>query len=418
MHLLFVSNYYPPETVGGYELWCHDVAQEFARRGHQVSVVTARARSDAHNTANDSVYRVINLEVTGGLSRTLVELATRSARESETLSSLRRVVHDTQPDVALIWGMWNVPRSVPALVEQLMPERTAYYLCDYWPTLPSAYVQQLKAVARRPVMRLVKKAVTGPFVSRLDAEPLSALRFRNPICCSEAVRRTLVREGVEISHAQVVFGGIKATDFSGDRGADASNAGTFRLIYLGRLAPEKGVLAAVRAMDVLRHSRVRVTLDLVGSGESRYERELRRHVGAHGLSDRVRFAGSVAPSRVPAYLRQYDALVFPSEWEEPFARTVLEAMAAGLPVIGTTTGGTGEVLIDGITGITFPPGDAAALADSIGRLAGNAPLTRRLAQNARARILERFTLDRMADELESNLLALACEKPVLSRVRG
>jgi len=79
-------------------------------------------------------------------------------------------------------------------------------------------------------------------------------------------------------------------------------------------------------------------------------------------------------------------------------------MAAGLSVIGTNTGGTGEVLVEGETGLVFPPGDASALAHRIQFLLDNPPLVRELVTRAQEVVQECFTFQRMMDEIEAHLL--------------
>ena len=74
---------------------------------------------------------------------------------------------------------------------------------------------------------------------------------------------------------------------------------------------------------------------------------------AAGLDSKIRFVGQVDRYEMPSVMIEHDVLVFPSVWEEPLARVVQEAMASGLVVIGTVTGGTAEILRDGVTGLTF-----------------------------------------------------------------
>jgi glycogen(starch) synthase len=179
---------------------------------------------------------------------------------------------------------------------------------------------------------------------------------------------------------------------------------------MGRLERIKGVHTVLHAMHLIGNAPP-VTLDILGSGDADYVAELHALTAAGALQERVHFLGSVQRSMVPAILAQYDGLVFSSEWEEPFARAVLEAMAAGLPVIGTTTGGTGEILIDGETGLTYGAGDADRLAAQILRLAADPALQQHLSETGRRIVRQRYTLDRMVDELESALYAIA-GKPV------
>jgi glycosyltransferase involved in cell wall biosynthesis len=146
-----------------------------------------------------------------------------------------------------------------------------------------------------------------------------------------------------------------------------------------------------------------ITLDIVGRGAPDYETYLRELVKQHHLSQNVFFRDRVHHSEMPAMLAQYDALIFSSEWEEPFARTVLEAMAAGLVVIGTTTGGTAEILVEGKTGLTFPAGNAEVLADQIRRLSNDTKLRQKLARDGRQSVNKYFTFTRMVNQIEAAL---------------
>ena len=103
------------------------------------------------------VHRVLRRELEGGLKSTVFKLlGERKASEAENLRQVRRLVAEVAPDGVLIWGMWNMPRAVPAEFERALPEKTAYYLCDYWPSLPSAYIQRWEEPARRKLAQIGK----------------------------------------------------------------------------------------------------------------------------------------------------------------------------------------------------------------------------------------------------------------------
>jgi glycosyltransferase involved in cell wall biosynthesis len=123
--------------------------------------------------------------------------------------------------------------------------------------------------------------------------------------------------------------------------------------------------------------------------------ELHNHVTIHK---------PVSKDEMPAMLQQFDVLIFPSIYEEPLARITQEAMASGLAVVGTTTGGTKEILRDGETGFTFAPEDVQGLAEQVARLITYPDLRCRLAQAGRQMVIENFTLDRMVREIETYLL--------------
>jgi glycogen(starch) synthase len=412
MRILFLSNFYPPFTRGGYEQWCQEVASELSKRGHDVRVLTSRSPDGNNLWIGDEIpiHRLLHLEVEGGLIQTTIRLLKDRKRfEQENLDSTQRLIKDFQPDVAFVWGMWNVPRSVPAMVEQLLRGRVAYYICDYWLSLRSSYIQRWQEPSNRMLTRVPKQLLGRHFLHQLEKENRPRLELEHPICVSRAVQKLLVESGVPIHHAQVIHGGTQVDDFSAvaSRNKKRENNIPLRLLYAGRLSAEKGVHTAIHALGlIVNRYDSDITLDIVGEGDPSYFDALKSNVQRNNLNRNIRFFGSVDRSEIPAVLTRYDSLIFPSEWEEPFARIVLEAMASGLVVIGTTTGGTTEILIEGETGLTFPPGDVHALASQIERLYSNAEFGSLLAETGQQLVWDKFTFTRMVDQLESALKSI------------
>jgi glycogen synthase len=213
---------------------------------------------------------------------------------------------------------------------------------------------------------------------------------------------------VDVAHAKIVHGGTSVEEFDAISRSTVPGEMPLRLLYIGRLLRIKGIHTIIKAMQILD---VPVVLDILGAGDPDYVAELEAMVVQGEVGGRVRFLGAALRTQVPQVLVQHDVLLFSSEWDEPFARSVLEAMAAGLVVIGTTTGGTGEILVEGETGLTYPAGDAGQLAAQIRRLANDPVLRRRLGESGYATVRQHFTLGRMVDDLEAELIAIA-SKPV------
>jgi glycogen(starch) synthase len=130
-------------------------------------------------------------------------------------------------------------------------------------------------------------------------------------------------------------------------------------------------------------------------------------VAHHGLEESVTFLGWIEHEEMAGLMRQYDVLLLPSIWPEPFARVVLEGMAAGLVVVATPAGGTGEIVKDGENGLLFAPGDSHDLAEKIGRLLGDLDLRLRLAKAGWQTIVDDFNLPRMIDQYEDYLEEVA-----------
>lgn len=416
MRILFLSNLYPPHAHGGYEQWCQEAAVELVCRGHQVHVITST--SDISETSaltiqdGVTVHRCLNPEVQAGLAHSLVRmLLHRNRLERQNIDFVRKVVAEARPDAAMIWGMWNIPRTVPAIVEHLLSTRVTYYFCDYWPSLPTAYELQWQHPSRRKIMHHLKRVGGKALQALLQREEPVHLEYQHPICVSKAVQGELVRLKVSVGHSQVIYGGISTEPFviaSEQRKYRRNSGPIVKLLYAGRLTATKGVHTAIAAVSkVISSGRGLIELNIVGTGEPEYEQRLRSMVKALNLEQHVRFFGKVPQASMPPLMADQDVLIFPSEWQEPFARTVLEAMASGLAVIGTTTGGTPEVLDDGETGLTYAAGDVEALARQIVRVCEDEPLRRQLGLAGQHRVCHAFTFRRMVDHLEGALLAAA-----------
>jgi len=227
---------------------------------------------------------------------------------------------------------------------------------------------------------------------------------------TRSVRDALVKAGIPVGHGPVIYGGTDPEEFQAADVEGCLEAGALKMVFLGRLHPDKGAHTVVDALAILNRQSADVTLDIYGSGDAAYGSMLEQKIQAEALEERVRLKAPVARAEIPKLLSRYQVLVFASEWDEPFGRVLTEGMAAGLCVVGTRTGGAAEILTEGETGLSFPPGDAAALARQLKRLAADPELRRRLAANGRVEVGKRFSLERMVTELEEFLCGLGQRK--------
>jgi glycosyltransferase involved in cell wall biosynthesis len=166
-------------------------------------------------------------------------------------------------------------------------------------------------------------------------------------------------------------------------GLDAFTVGT-----VGRLVAEKGVLTLLEALRRLAGDWRWL---IVGRGPLRAE--LERQAAEYGLAGRLRWVDTVPHQQVAGYMNALDTFVLPSQptprWTEQFGHVLIEAMACGVPVIGSDAGAIPEVIGD--AGLLFPAGDAAALAEHLARLRAEPALRSELAQRGRARVLAHYT---------------------------
>lgn len=167
------------------------------------------------------------------------------------------------------------------------------------------------------------------------------------------------------------------------------------LLSVGRLRYYKGLDDLIRALPQLPNARSII----VGTGPM--AADWRQLAQALGVADRVTFVGEVSDAELPDYYAACDVFLLPANARaEAFGTVIVEALAAGKPVISTEIGtGTSWVNVDGETGRVVPPQDPAALAATLGSLLADAAARRRMGEAARARAHAEFTVERMIDRV-------------------
>lgn len=170
---------------------------------------------------------------------------------------------------------------------------------------------------------------------------------------------------------------------------------------VGRLEEEKGHAYLLEALRLLADELP--DLRLLMAGEGRRGEALRRQAADLGLEEKVRFLGWRRD--VPLILRALDLYVQPSLWEG-LSLALLQAMAAGLPVVATQVSGFEQIITSGVNGVLVPPRDAVALAAAIRDLYGDAAVRARLGEAARCTVVEHYSQDTMLRRLKDLYLAV------------
>lgn len=178
--------------------------------------------------------------------------------------------------------------------------------------------------------------------------------------------------------------------------ADRAEAG--RILYAGSITEIKDLLTLLRAVERLVPLYPGVRLRLAGRATSdAYERQVRAFVETHGLQEQVEFLGLLSRDEL---LEEYSrcALLVLSSLQENAPMAVIEAMAAGKPVVATRVGGVPDLVSEGETGYLVPVGDDLTMAERLADLLGDAALRERLGRQARAVAQGRFGVERVAGE--------------------
>ena len=234
-------------------------------------------------------------------------------------------------------------------------------------------------------------------------------RWRTTIVgVSDRVRRDVIEElGVDPARTRVLYNGVDIARFSnGSLRAPARAALGFGpedivIIYHGRLVDQKNPEALLKIAYEVAARRQRVFVLVVGEGPCRQTLEL--GAAARGVDDRMRFLGQ--RDDIPALLNASDIAVLPS-FKEGFSNSLIEAMAAGLPIVATDVGGNAEAVEHGKSGWIVRPRDDAALLNAVAHLVDDA-VERSAMSACAAQRAEIFSLDRMVANVEAMYLELA-----------
>jgi glycosyltransferase involved in cell wall biosynthesis len=186
-----------------------------------------------------------------------------------------------------------------------------------------------------------------------------------------------------------------------------------KLVYIGRLAREKGLYETIDALALVRSLGVSARLVIAGGGPE--EAGLRARVREHALKDAVSFTGPVEGDHKALLLSQADLLVLPS-YAEGLPYALLEGMAAGAVPVATPVGAIPDVVTDGVHGLLVPLRDADAIAQAVARLAGDRALLARMSAASRKRVVSAYSIERVAADfstLYSKLSAARAPRAVL-----
>lgn len=178
------------------------------------------------------------------------------------------------------------------------------------------------------------------------------------------------------------------------------SAGTYEILYVGRLAPIKGVAYLCEAVYLLHQRHTNVHLSIIGDGPDRPAIEA--FIREHGLSDAVTLAGWVQPADLPARYHASDVFVGPpieveAGRKEALGLVFAEASACGLPVITTDAGGMVDIVKDGETGFIVPQKDAQAICDKLAYLYAHREEGRAMGVRGSTFVRERFSWESIAE---------------------
>jgi len=281
MKVLIISNYFPPNYVGGYELYCKDVADALAERGHEVRVLTAKdplKKLSRDETSKQVIDRKLVLDTCrrpGHNFRKLYNL-------NVNLSLVHSIWKSFEPHLIYVWNMGNLPKMVCRKLES-MRVPLVYHFQDTW-------------LSETRSEKVVHKTILKTSLRRLHEmwhgieHANSPIRVENAIFVSEFLKLHYQAKGLKPILYKVIHNGL-LRDWISD-GNPNGKVKQRRILYVGRVEPDKGVDDIVRALALLTldSEKEEYTLSIVGSGSESYRKNLDMMVKEQQLEANVFFS--------------------------------------------------------------------------------------------------------------------------------
>lgn len=383
MNVLVTTDVFPPGS-GGSGRSTAILATSLARRGHRVRVVVARRRTPGQNDCKGvEVSEVLVPEARFGNAR---------EREEVFASGLKAAAGEESWDLvhAQHWLSALATRRALADLPLVVTVRDYWPVC-IWSTKMSggkacpgcSFNRRIACVGRRRPWLWPVFPLFPPLVGReLERRKRVLREAKAVLAVSRYVAATL-----PVEHAAVIPNIM-------DRRPEPSrptNVPERYLLFVGKLEPGK---APDRLLPILEAAHCELPLLIAGTGS--LEKELRRR--AEGRPN-VRFLGWVDEDRALALIRHAEALLFPSRWQEPLSRVLLDALALGAVIIAEPTGGTEEIVVDGTAGLLG--NNIRELGRALARVLGDEVLANELRKGARARAEAVFSEDGVLPQIES-----------------
>lgn len=387
MRILQLSSYH--ERVGGAEVYMRHLSDDLARRGHDI----AHFASDPARAIDEPRLRVLQR----------VEYAPdKLVRDPLATGALADFLQRVRPELVHLHNFHTFPLEILlTLSAQAVP--VVHTVHDFSVLCPNSWnVRGDGSVCGGGAgAQCFEHGCTqnypydgrAVFVTGLRAALLRQL-VDDLIAPSPFLGRLLRQHGFAPVHDLPYY---VARGEHGRAPATTASAASSRVLFAGRLVPEKGVDVLLRAMPGVLGRFPTARLDVLGGGPE--EPRLKALALELGLASAVEFLGPVPHARMRGHLEAAAVQVFPSIWCENSPLGCYEAMAAGVPMVASRIAGLPSLVVDGETGLLAPPRDPRALGDCIARVLEDPSLRARLAQGARA-AADRLSVDEHLDRVE------------------
>lgn len=401
LKILVLTSLFPPYYVGGYELGCGDVVAGLRERGHAVTVLTSTYGVEQAQR-DDFVYRVLDVDIRPVLQDTFAHQQHLYQRELTNITATVEIVKTINPDIVYVWSIHNASLSCVRVLQRA-GYRTAFFISDLWPFRSPAW-DAFYYFPSHPLRFLYRCWLGLKLWRSTGVREKLPLTLTHVQFASGFLAQT-IQAVKSVKQAIVIHWGVDGSRFLVERQPDRVR---HRLLFVGQVVQHKGIDTLIEVVGVLHNAYGYTDLCLTVAGiclSETYLAELQAQTEDLGIRHAVDWLGMLPREQLPALYAEHDILVFPSRWDEPFSITVVEALAAGLVVIASATGGTPEIIQHEKTGLLFERDDVEGCAEQIIRVLSDPDLAYRLRTTGQQIVQTEYQMTTMVAKIEADLIA-------------
>lgn len=410
MKILFISNLYPPNAVGGYERLCFDMAEALAAKNHGISVLTSCYGGRSEHYPGQHVDRSLQLlaDATDIYKAYTASEDQKDAVNAHNAAVLERKLAEVRPDILFVWNLFFLDRSFLQVI-QAAGCRSVFLLTDNWLILflrPGSWYRYyhgdvLSSRSRTAAIR----AGLGWLQARIRRKNLPV--HGEAIFPSRFMQALYGGAGFRFRRTALIPHGVRLMQHENGEFRDRTamvEKGWMHLLFAGRIVEMKGVHTILEALpEVIRElPKTRIRLTVLGEArDKQYVKKIEAMIQRLHLDGKIAFQPPVQESDLFGVFQAHDIFLFPSLYE-PFSLTLIHALASGIPVVASDVGGNKEIVLPGRTGLLFSRGNPRSLALAVLDLAGKPNLRRAVSVEAR-KTAQEFTFQRMVQQVEAYL---------------
>ncbi|MDD5627222.1 MAG: glycosyltransferase family 4 protein [Patescibacteria group bacterium] len=404
MNIIFLTKYFPPDSIGGGEISAYYLALGLAGKGHQITVIKRGKKNRDYNESK-------NLKILERKKLFTAEVPNFERRWAKKQAQI--LIQDIPRDTQIIHSHDFHSALIGAELKKIIPCHPLFIATvrDYWPVCGYGKVKINGEVC--PGCKNFRDFKDCPKVARgnliqkylrmwryhynIPQRQESLKQLDEVIYISQALRDEIKKSrniSFPFSAKKVIYNSIPLEI---ENYTSGSNAEGKTILFAGLLDLHKGVEFLLKALSKIA---LKADFQCILAGTGPLFEKYKKMAKYLRIEDKVNFLGAIPYRLMPDLYRKADLVVMPSLWPEPFGRTALEGMAYGKAVVSTRHGAPQEFIQNNETGILIEPGNVLELAERIIFLLQNPDERRRIGENARKDVLEKFHPAKIAEEYE------------------